>query len=186
MSKLKTWHAIAVIVIFIAFLTGGYYNSFIRLDQNIAGKWAQVENEYQRRIDVVPNLVNTVKGFAKQEQEIFDKITQAREAFAAAATPAAQVKAANDLEGFLTRLFAIAESNPEIKSNANFLALQSQLEGTENRVAVERRRYNEAVQTYNTRVKIFPGNLFARWFGFSQKEFFQATAGSENAPTVTF
>lgn len=186
MSKLKTWHAVIAIVVFLALLAGSYYNSFIKLDQNIQGKWAQVQNEYQRRVDVVPNLVNTVKGFAKQEQEIFDKITQAREAFAGAKTVETQVKAANDLEGFLTRLFALAESNPQIKSNENFLALQAQLEGTENRVAVERRRYNEAVQTYNTRVKIFPGNLFARWFGFVQKEFFQASAGAEIVPQVQF
>lgn len=180
----KTWHAVAAIILVLLLLTGSYYNRLIRLDQGVQESWAQVENQYQRRLDLVPNLVNAVKGFFKQEQAIFDKITQAREAFAGAKTINDQVKAANDVENFLRQLFALVESNPQIRSNENVIALQTQLEGTENRVSVERRRYNETIRTYNTATKTFPGNLFARLFGFGGQEFFEAVEGAEQAPAV--
>lgn len=182
--KFKTWHAVIIIVVFIGLVLGGFYNRIIRLDQGVQSSWAQVENQYQRRLDLVPNLVAAVKGEFKQEQAIFGQITQAREAFAGATTVNDQVKAANDVEGFLRQLFALVESNPQIRSNENVLELQAQLEGTENRVAVERRRFNETVQDYNTAIKTFPGNVFARWFGFQDKEFFSALEGAQVAPKV--
>lgn len=182
--KFKTWHAVAAIIIFIFLVLGSFYNRIVRLDQGVQTAWAQVETQYQRRLDLVPNLVNAVKGQFKQEQEIFNKITQAREAFAQAKTAADQVKAANDVEQFLTRLFALVESNPQIRTNENVLALQTQLEGTENRVAVERRRYNEVVRDYNTAIKTFPGNQMAKLFSFQEKEFFSSVAGAQEAPKV--
>lgn len=162
----------------------GFYNGIIRLDQGVQTAWAQVENQYQRRLDLVPNLVAAVKGQFKQEQAIFDKITQARAAFAGAQNVKDQVKAANDVEGFLRQLFALVESNPQIKSNENVLALQAQLEGSENRVAVERQRYNERVRQFNVKIKVFPGSVLAKWFGFSQKDFFEATEGAQQTPKV--
>ncbi len=184
MKKFKPIHIVATIVLIAVLSLVGTYNRLISLDQSVQSAWSQVENQYQRRLDLVPNLVNSVKGFFAQEQEIFSKLTQAREAFAQAKTPASQVNAANDVEQFLSRLFALVESNPQIKSNENVLALQTQLEGTENRISVERKRYNDSVRGFNLAVKRFPTNLFARAFGFGEKQFFQAELGAEQTPTV--
>jgi len=184
-----------ILVIGVASLVG-VYNGFVAADQAVSEKWAQVQNVYQRRADLVPNLVETVKGFAAQEKSVLEAVTQARaSASGIKATPellndpAAFKKfqdAQNQLGGALSRLLVTVERYPELKSNQNFLALQSQLEGTENRITVERQRFNEAVREYNTKIKLMPGALMARVMGFKEKAFFESAPGSETAPKVKF
>ena len=174
----------------------GVYNGFVTAEQGVNEKWAQVQNVYQRRADLIPNLVETVKGFAAQEKTVLEAVTQARaSAGSIKATPEllndpANFKrfqdAQNQLGGALSRLLVTVERYPELKSNQNFLALQSQLEGTENRITVERMRFNEAVRDYNTRIKLMPGALVARVMGFKEKAFFEAAPGSETVPKVKF
>ena len=174
----------------------GINNQLVTLQQNVNEKSAQVQNVYQRRADLIPNLVETVKGFAAQERTVLEEVTRAR-ASASQMTlspemlndPAALKKfqdAQGALGGALSRLLVTVERYPELKSNANFLALQSQLEGTENRITVERRRFNEAVQAYNTQIRLFPGSLVAAFRGFKEKAYFEAAPGSEAAPKVKF
>ncbi|HEX9419765.1 MAG TPA: LemA family protein [Methylomirabilota bacterium] len=184
-----------ILVIGVASLVG-VYNGFVAADQSVNEKWAQVQNVYQRRADLIPNLVETVKGFAAQEKSVLEAVTQARaSASGIKATPellndpAAFKKfqdAQNQLGGALSRLLVTVERYPELKSNQNFLALQSQLEGTENRITVERQRFNEAVREYNTKIKLMPGALMARVMGFKEKAFFESAPGSETAPKVKF
>ena len=171
-------------------------NQLVGLDQNVAEKWAQVQNVYQRRADLVPNLVETVKGFATQERTVLEEVTRARaSATSIQLTPQAlndpksleRFQAAqNQLSGALSRLLVTVERYPELKSNQNFLTLQSQLEGTENRITVERQRFNEAVREYNTRLRLFPGSLVAGFSGFQPKAFFEAAADAGTAPKVKF
>ena len=171
-------------------------NDLVRLDQNVSEKWAQVQNVYQRRADLIPNLVETVRGFAAQERTVLEEVTKAR---ASATGLQLSPQALNDpkalerfqavqnqLSGALSRLLVVVERYPDLKSNQNFLALQTQLEGTENRIAVERRRFNEAVRDYNTRLKLFPGSVVARLAGFGPKAFFEATADAATPPKVKF
>ncbi len=184
-----------ILVIGVASLVG-VYNGFVAADQAVSEKWAQVQNVYQRRTDLIPNLVETVKGFAAQEKSVLEAVTQARaSASGIKATPEllndpAAFKrfqdAQNQLGGALSRLLVTVERYPELKSNQNFLALQSQLEGTENRITVERQRFNEAVREYNTKIKLMPGALMARVMGFKEKAFFESAPGSETAPKVKF
>ena len=174
----------------------GVNNDLVARDQDVKEKWAQVQNVYQRRADLVPNLVETVKGFAAQERTVLDEVTRARASVAGIkATPellndpqALQKfqQAQSELGGALSRLLVVVERYPDLKSNQNFLALQSQLEGTENRIAVERRRFNESVREYNTRLRLFPGSLVASFTGFRDKAFFEAAPGSEAVPRVKF
>ncbi|HAM57627.1 MAG: LemA family protein [Candidatus Rokubacteria bacterium] len=174
----------------------GVNNDLVARDQDVKEKWAQVQNVYQRRADLVPNLVETVKGFAAQERTVLDEVTRARASVAGIkATPellndpqALQKfqQAQSELGGALSRLLVVVERYPDLKSNQNFLALQSQLEGTENRIAVERRRFNESVREYNTRLRLFPGSLVASFAGFRDKAFFEAAPGSEAVPRVKF
>jgi LemA protein len=171
-------------------------NQLVTLDQNVNEKWAQVQNVYQRRADLIPNLFETVKGFAAQERTVLNEVTQARaSATGVRLTPEAlndpqalqKFQAAqNQLSGALSRLLVTVERYPELKSNANFLALQTQLEGTENRITVERQRFNEAVREYNTRLRLFPGSLVAGVTGFRPKAFFEATPESATPPKVKF
>ena len=171
-------------------------NQLVAQEQNVNEKWAQVQNVYQRRADLIPNLVETVKGFAAQERTVLDEVTRARaSASSIQLTPQAlndpkaleRFQAAqNQLSGALSRLLVTVERYPDLKSNQNFLALQTQLEGTENRIAVERRRFNEAVRDYNTRVRLFPGSAVAGFAGFQQKVFFEATADAATPPKVKF
>ena len=188
--------AIAIIIIG-GFAWGvGVNNDLVRSEQVVNEKWAQVQNVYQRRADLIPNLVETVKGFAAQERTVLEEVTQARASVAGIkATPelindpqAFQKfqQAQAQLGGALSRLLVTVERYPDLKSNQNFLSLQSQLEGTENRIAVERMRYNEAVRDYNTRLKIFPSSLVASFRGFKDKAFFEATPGSAEPPKVKF
>lgn len=174
--------AIILIILFAGLWFFGTYNSLVSKDQAVQSQWGQVQVVLQRRFDLIPNLVETVKGFASQEQAIYDKITQARTKYAGSPT----VENANEVESALARLLLIAESNPEIKSNTNFLELQSQLEGTENRISVERMRFNEEVRSYNTLVRSVPSNIVAGMFGFSVKDYFESVAGANVPPVVDF
>src|SRR6266508_1142804 len=188
---------VVVLIVVIGFAWGvGVNNKIVTADVAVNEKWSQVQNVYQRRADLVPNLVETVKGFAAQERTVREEVTQARaSAGSIKATPellndpAAFKKfqdAQNQLGGALSRLLVTVERYPELKSNQNFLALQSQLEGTENRITVERMRYNEAVRDYNTRLRLAPGSIVARMAGFKEKAFFEATPESQAAPKVKF
>jgi LemA protein len=187
---------VAIIVVGGLFWATGVNNQFVTSEQLVNEKWAQVQNVYQRRADLIPNLVETVKGFAAQERTVLEEVTKARaSASAIQATPElvndpAAFKKFQDaqaqLSGALSRLLVTVERYPELKSNQNFLALQSQLEGTENRISVERMRYNEAVRDYNTRLRLFPGSIVASFRGFREKPFFEATPGSEQPPKVKF
>jgi LemA protein len=174
----------------------GINNELITLDQAVNAAWAQVQNQYQRRADLIPNLVETVKGFAAQERGVLESVTQARaRATGVQLTPEAlndpkameRFQAAQrELSGALSRLLVTVERYPELKSNQNFLDLQKQLEGTENRIAVERKRFNDAVAAYNTRLRLFPGSIVARLAGFTPKAFFEATPGAATPPPVKF
>jgi LemA protein len=195
--------AIIVVLVILALVVGGFLvwavgvnNRLVTSEQAVNAAWAQVQTVYQRRADLIPNLVETVKGFAAQERTVLEEVTRAR-ASASQMTlspemlndPAALKKfqdAQSALGGALSRLLVTVERYPELKSNANFLALQSQLEGTENRITVERRRFNEAVQAYNTQLRLFPGSLVAAFRGFKEKAYFEAAPGSEAAPKVKF
>ena len=171
-------------------------NDLVRSEQTVNEKWAQVQNVYQRRADLIPNLVETVKGFAAQERTVLEEVTKARASVAGIKAtpelindPAAFKKfqeAQAQLGGALSRLLVTVERYPDLKSNQNFLALQSQLEGTENRITVERMRFNEAVRDYNTKIKLFPDSMVASFRGFKEKAFFEAAPGSEQAPKVKF
>lgn len=164
----------------------GNYNNMVTLSETVESNWSQVENQYQRRADLVPNLVQTVKGYAEKEESIFTQIADARSRIGSAQTRVDREKAETELTGFLSRLLMIQENYPQLKSNQNFLDLQAQLEGTENRISVERQRYIQSVKDYNMAVKKFPGNLIAAFFGFGTKEFYQAEEGAKSAPKVDF
>jgi LemA protein len=188
---------IVVVVIALFVLMGGCstYNNLVGKQENVNGKWAQVQNVYQRRADLIPNLVNTVKGAANFEKTTLVAVQEARSKATSINLSADQLtpeniqrfQAAQDqLSGSLSRLLAVAENYPQLKANQNFLELQAQLEGTENRITVERQNFNVAVQDYNTSRRTFPSNIFAGLFGFGEKGYFQAQAGADKAPTVQF
>lgn len=174
----------------------GMYNSLVKLDESVNQAWAQVQNQYQRRLDLIPNLVETVKGYATHESQVFTDVAEARasvgklqmtpEILNNPQTFQRFQDAQAGLSSALSRLLAVAENYPQLKANENFLQLQSQLEGTENRIATERRRFNEIVQDYNVRVRSFPASLIAGMMGFGQKAYFQAEPGAEKAPKVKF
>ena len=166
--------------------SGCGYNTLVSEGEAVDGAWGEVENQLQRRNDLVPNLVETVKGFAKQEQEVFVRVTEARSRVAGAATPADAIEASNELSNALSRLLVVVERYPELKSDQNFLRLQDELAGTENRLAVARKRYNDAVQAYNTTAKRFPTNLVAMLFSFEARPYFEAPESATAAPQVTF
>src|SRR5919201_1410242 len=187
------------IVVVAAIAIGGSYNRLVRLQQTVDQSWAQVQNVYQRRADLIPNLVNTVSGAANFEKSTLVEVTNARASVGRvqaqidpnkAPTDAAQFNqfqaAQGQLSNALSRLLVVVERYPELKANQNFLSLQAQLEGTENRISVERGNFNTAVQNYNTAVRSFPTNMIAGMFGFSSRPFFTATAGAERPPAVQF
>lgn len=185
----------AVGVILVSSLSSCNYNSLVEKQQNVDQSWAQVENQYQRRADLIPNLVNTVKGYAAHESETFEKVTQARAKATSITIEAdnldeetlAKYQAAqSELSQALKSLLAVSEAYPDLKANENFMNLQTQLEGTENRISTERMRYTEAVRDYNTSIKKFPTVIYAGWFGFKEKPQFKAEAGAEKAPEVKF
>lgn len=171
------------------------YNKMVELDQNVKKQWGQVENVYQRRSDLIPNLVNTVKGYANFEKETLTQVIEARSKATAVNVDASKLtpetfqkfqQAQDGLSSALSRLMVVVEKYPDLKANQNFLELQSQLEGTENRISVERNKFNEVTGTYNTKIKSFPSVIFAGMFGFTERAYFEATPGSEKAPTVQF
>jgi len=182
---------VVVIVGIIALACFGQYvgvrNTLVTKNEAVKAAWSQVDIVLQRRADLIPNLVETVKGYAKQEQTVFGDIAKARSALLSAGTPQDKIAANNQLDGALGRLLLIVENYPQLKSNENFLRLQDELAGTENRIAVERKRYNDTLQDYNTYVQQFPNNVFAGWAGFKPNPaYFQAAEGARQAPKVDF
>jgi LemA protein len=162
------------------------YNRVIVMDENVKGKWAQVENQLKRRYDLIPNLVETVKGYAKHEKELFENIAEARTKYFQAKDVKGKIEGANRLEGVLSRLLLLRETYPELKANQSFLKLQDSLEGTENRIAVERKRYNEAVQFLNTFIRTFFGRFFAVMAGISNAEYYEIPDAEKETPKVKF
>ncbi len=162
------------------------YNKPIKMKETVDAQWAQVENQLKRRYDLIPNLVETVKGFAAQEKSIFLGVAEARKSYFSAQNVADKAKAATQLEGALSRLLLLQERYPELKSNENFMKLQDSLEGTENRISVERKRYNDEVRTLNTYVKTFPGSLFASLAGIKTEEYFNVPEAQQQTPRVKF
>lgn len=196
MSKIKFPANLAVLILFIFTISGCGYNSLVEQDEKVNQAWAQVENQYQRRADLIPNLVKTVQGYADFEKGVLTEVTELR-------SRVGQMKLSTDdlsdeekfkqfqeaqdkLSGALSRLLVVAENYPQLKANENFLQLQSQLEGTENRIAVERKKFNEAVQEYNTSVRRFPTLITAKIMGFKEKQYFKSAPGTDKAPDVNF
>jgi LemA protein len=188
---MKQLLAVVLVLALVAALFGGMYisrrNQMILKNNTVQAAWSQVDIVLQRRADLIPNLVETVKGIAAQEQTVFGDIAKARSQLLSAHTPADRISANNQLDGALGRLLVIVENYPQLKSNENFLRLQDELAGTENRIAVERKRYNDAVLDYNNYIGVFPNSLFAAWAGFKKNDaYFQAQEGSRQAPKVQF
>lgn len=185
---------IAIIVIAVLVIVGisivswgiGGYNKVVAMDENVSGKWAQVENQLKRRYDLIPNLVETVKGYANHEKELFENIAEARTKYFQQETRGGQIEASQGLERALSRLLLLREQYPELKANQSFLKLQDSLEGTENRIAVERKRYNDAVQLLNTYIRTFYGRLFAALAGVDKAEYYELPEGQGETPQVRF
>lgn len=181
---------VVLIIVALVIMIGGYfwsfYNGLVSLDQGAKSQWAQVENQFQRRFDLIPNLVSSVQGAMSQEKSVFSDLADARTRYAGAQTIDEKAAAASKVEGAFGRLLAIMENYPQLKSIDTVQTLMVDLEGTENRIATERGRYNEMVKNYNTRISQLPGNFIAPMFGFSAKTYFEATSGAEVAPKVNF
>ena len=186
----KALIAVGVILLIIIIFFGQYVgvrNSLVTKNEAVKAAWSQVDIVLQRRADLIPNLVETVKGFAKQEQTVFGDIANARARLLSAGSPQEKIAANNQLDGALGRLLVLSENYPQLKSNENFLRLQDELAGTENRIAVERKRYNDTLQDYNTYLQLFPHNIFAGWAGFKPNDaYFTAQESSRQAPKVDF
>ena len=178
--------ALGVIVLILGVWGVSQYNKVVTLNEQIDNAWAQVQNVLQRRADLIPNLVETVKGYAAHEREVFEQVAAARARLAGAVSPAEAGAANAGLTSALSRLLAIAEAYPDLKASANFIRLQDELAGTENRIANERRVYNEMVRAYNTAIKRFPLNLLAGFFSYKEREYFEAAPGAQDAPKVKF
>ena len=174
------WGIVAVIVLY-GIVS---YNGFVRMDTAVDNQWAQVETQYQRRFDLIPNLVSSVQGVLKQEQKVFGDIAEARTRYSGASTVSEKVAAANQVESALARLLVVMENYPQLRSVEAVTNLMTQLEGTENRISVERKRFNDSVATLNAATKRFPSNLIASIFGFDAREYFEAAEGAEKAPKV--
>ncbi len=190
-TTMKILLVVLGILLLVGLMFGGKYvsvrNELAVQNEAIAAAWAQVDNALQRRADLIPNLVSTVKGFAKHEQEVIDSVTAARAALGGARTPQEKIAANTQLDSALSRLLVITENYPNLKSNENFLRLQDELAGTENRIFVERRKYNEVVQRYNTQIALFPNNLIASMAGFHRNDaYFKTDPGSRAVPKVAF
>jgi LemA protein len=177
---------IFVIVVVPLLYTISARNSLVTMDESVKAAWAQVENQLQRRYDLIPNLVETVKGYAAHEEGVFVKVTEARSKVAGAATIGNKIAANNELSSALSRLLVVVEQYPQLKANENFIRLQDELAGTENRIAVERRRYNETVNVFNVKIRSFPTNLIAAMFNFEKAAYFDVPAEKQEAPKVNF
>jgi LemA protein len=176
---------IVIILIPLSYLRGTY-NTLVTMDEGVKAAWAQVENQLQRRYDLIPNLVETVKGYAAHEKEVFIKVTEARSKVAGAKSIGDKIQANNTLSSALARLLVVVERYPDLKANTNFIRLQDELAGTENRISVERRRFNETVRIYNTKIRSFPTNIIAGMFGFEKATFFEVPKERQEAPKVKF
>lgn len=192
---MKRLFSYAVAALFVFSLSGCSYNAMVSLDENVKNKWAVVQSSYQRRADLIPNLVNTVKGAAEFEKSTLTQVIEARANATSIKVDPANLtpeniqkfqQAQDALSGSLSRLIATAEAYPQLKANQNFLELQAQLEGTENRIGVARNDFNQSVNEYNSKIRSFPANITAGIFGFKQKGYFEASAAAQNAPTVQF
>jgi LemA protein len=188
---MKAVLALVAVIVIVALIVGGSYvssrNQMVTLNEQVKSNWAQVDVVLQRRADLIPNLVETVKGFAAHEEIVYGDIAKARSALMNAQTPQDKIAANGQLDGALSRLLVIVENYPQLKSNENFLRLQDELAGTENRIAVERKRYNDSIQAYNTYIGQFPNSIFASWAGFKRNDaYFQASPTSREAPKVQF
>ncbi|MFI5145523.1 MAG: LemA family protein [Ignavibacteria bacterium] len=185
-----------IILTFVFLFSGCSYNTLVTMDENVNQAWAQVENQYQRRADLIPNLVKTVQGYADFEKSVLTEVTEMRSKVGQIKLSADDLsdedkfkkfqEAQDQFSGAISRLLVVAENYPQLKANENFLSLQTQLEGTENRIAVERKKFNEAVQDYNTRIRSFPTLITAKLFGFKEKQYFKSTPGTEKTPDVNF
>ena len=187
----KGWIIAGVVVFLLVIVPGcvgiGSYNRLVQTQENVDQTWAQIENVLQRRYDLIPNLINTVKGYASHEKELFEEVTRLRSQWGSARSQAQKVQAAGALEGALGRLMVVVERYPDLKANQNFLALQDELAGTENRIATERRRYNQAVRSYNVIVRRFPSNIIAGMAGFEKSDaYFEAASDAAQVPVVEF
>jgi LemA protein len=194
-KKNRTWIIIGIIVLLAVLWGVQKYNAFVSLEEGVTGQWANVENVYQRRADLIPNLVNTVKGYADFEQETLTQVIEARAQATSVTIDPANItpqqlatfqQAQDGLSSALSRLLVTIERYPDLKANQNFMDLQKQLEGTENRIAVERRKFNEVTRGFNTSIRRFPANVIAGLTGFDEKGYFEAVEGSETAPVVEF
>ena len=187
---IKTLLIVLGVIVLMALLLGGWaigqYNKVIAMDENISGKWAQVENQLKRRYDLIPNLLETVKGYAEHEKELFENIAEARTKYFQQKSVGGKIQASNALEGTLSRLLLLQERYPDLKANQNFMKFQDSLEGTENRISVERMRYNEAVQILNTYIRTFYGRFFAGFAGVEKAEYYDLPEGQAEVPKVKF
>lgn len=198
LTKVCVTTGIILVVIFALYsFFAGNYNKMVTLEENVSSAWSQVENQYQRRLDLIPNLVSTVKGYASHEEEVFTQVTQARSRAGGIVNIDSSItdnpekmaefqKFQGELSSSLQRLLAVTENYPELKANENFLALQDELSGTENRISTERRRFNEAAKAYNTFIRKFPANIIANMNGFEKKAYFEADSSAAKAPSVQF
>ena len=185
-QKNKVLIIVLVVVVLLASWVVGKHNFFVNQNENITGQWAQVENQLQRRYDLIPNVINTVKGITKQEKEVFSQLAEARTRYAGSTTIDQKATAAGQVESSLARLLVIAENYPELKSSQSFRDLTVELEGTENRIAVERMKYNDLVKSLNANVKTFPNSILASIFGVAERSYFEITEGTEVVPKVDF
>lgn len=182
----KTLIVIIAVIVVVGLSAWGLYNRLVSASEQVDSQWAQVETQYQRRLDLIPNLVESVKGIMVQEKDVFGKLADARSRYAGARTVNEKAAAASDVESSLARLLVVVENYPDLKSAGNVQTLMVELEGTENRISVERKRYNDAVRDFNVMIKRFPASILARLFGFVEKTYFEAAAGAEHAPQVKF
>ncbi|KPJ87237.1 MAG: LemA family protein [Spirochaetes bacterium DG_61] len=180
---------VAIVVVFLVIVSGWYIgtrNRLVTLEESISASWAEIDNQLKRRADLIPNLVATVRGFATQEREVFTQIAEARAKLAGAQTVGEAAASYNQLQSALGRLLVIVERYPELKSNQNFIRLQDELAGTENRIAVARKRYNDSVRVLNTKIRRFPSSIVANMMGFEKKEYFEIEEGAREVPQVDF
>ncbi len=174
-----------IVVIFVLWFVGTY-NSLVSADQDVNAAWSQVENQYQRRADLLPNLVETVKGYAKHESTVFEEVTKARSQWAGAKTQDEKVRAAGEVDSVLSKLMVVVEAYPDLKASASYTTLQAQIEGTENRVSTERKRYTDAANVYNIKIKRIPTSIVADIYGYKAKPLFEANKGTDQAPKLNF
>ncbi len=187
MKKISTPLIVIFVILAIGAMTlGGSYNNLVQLDEEVTGQWSQIDVQLKRRADLIPNLVNTVKGFASQEKDVLLGVTKARAGLQEAKTPEEAAQANNQLTSALGKLNVVVEKYPQLKSDQNFIRLQDELAGTENRIAVARKDYNDSVKILNSRVRRFPTNIVAGMFGFDQREYFEVTESEKETPKVEF